>query len=152
MHQKVIIIYPTPITEAYIHLGIIGQMLKNKGFEVEILENTFKRIYTPIEMATYAKMKGYTLALIPMMTIDVLMIYELFRRLKKEKIEVLTAGPHPTDCPEECIENGADIVVRNELEGTLSELCDYWKGKKELKDISGITYRDKNGIKFTDRL
>jgi radical SAM superfamily enzyme YgiQ (UPF0313 family) len=141
-NKKILLIYPTPITEAYIHLGIIGKILQDNGFEVGILENTFKRPLTPIEMATFAKSNGYTTAMICMLTIDVLMVYELFRRLKKEGIEVITAGPHPTDCPDECIENGADIVIRNELEGTLLELIEYWKGGTELKNILGITTRD----------
>lgn len=142
MENKVLLIYPTPITEAYVHLGIVGAILKEKGYEVGILENTFKKPLTPIEMASYAKMNGYKRVLITMMTIDVIMVYQLVRRLKKEKIEVILFGAHPTDCPEEGIAAGADIVIRNEMEGTLLELCEYWKRKKELKDILGITYRD----------
>jgi anaerobic magnesium-protoporphyrin IX monomethyl ester cyclase len=142
MQNKILLLYPTPITEAYIHLGIIGAVLKERGFEVGLLENTFKKTLSPIDISTYAKSNGYTKVLITMMTIDVLMVYETIRRLKKEKIEVILFGPHPTDCPEECIEHGADIVIRNEMEGTLIELCEYWKGEKELKDIIGITTKD----------
>jgi anaerobic magnesium-protoporphyrin IX monomethyl ester cyclase len=146
MDKKILLIYPTPITEAYIHLGIIAAILQEKGFEVGILENTFKKPLTAMDMANYAKMNGYNVAMICMLTIDVLMVYELFRRLKKEKIQVVTAGPHPTDCPEECIENGADIVIRNELEGTLLELIEYWKGKKDLSEILGLTYKEGSQI------
>jgi len=149
MQNKILLIYPTPITEAYIHLGIVGQILQDNGFEVGLIENTFKKPLTPIDIANYAKANGYDKVLITMMTIDVLMVYETIRRLKKEKIEVTVFGAHPTDCPEECIENGADIVIRNEMEGTLLELCNYWKGTRKLKDILGLTYKSGNTIAHT---
>jgi radical SAM superfamily enzyme YgiQ (UPF0313 family) len=144
-NKKILLLYPTPITEASTHMGIVAQILQDRGFEVEILQNTFKRPLTPIDMATHAKHNGFDIVMVPMLTMDVLMVYELFRRIKKEKIQVVTAGPHPTDCPEECIENGADIVVRNELEGTLLDLCEHWKGNKRLRDILGITYKKQKG-------
>lgn len=139
MDKKILLIYPTPITEAYIHLGIVGKILEDRGFGVGILENTFKEPLSPADFALYTKNNGYNIVMITMMTIDVLLVYEIVKLLKKQNIEVVMFGPHPTDRPEECIENGADIVIRNEMEGTLVELCDYWKGKRELSNILGIT-------------
>ena len=144
--KKVLLIYPTPITEAPIHFGIIAALLEQKGFETRIIVNTFKKPLQPRDFVNYARNNLCKRAMISMMTIDVLMVYDIVRVLKRADIEVVIAGPHPTDCPEECLNHFVDIVVRNELEGTLMDIMDYWEGKKELKDILGISYKEGNEI------
>ena len=38
------------------------------------------------------------------------------------RIRIVAGGPHPTACPQEVLDSGADIVVRGEAEKSLPEL------------------------------
>ena len=74
---------------------------------------------------------------ISMMTFDIVFTYKLIKRLKEAGFNVIVGGPHPTDCPEECIEAGADVVVQGEGEAVLKDICDEYpnikKGIRERK-------------------
>lgn len=132
------------ITEAPMALGMLAPILKD--FEVSAFVNTFKY---PLEVEDYLeRARGIKFIGISMITFGVLKTYALIKKLKEEQKNrvIVVGGAHPTDCPEEVIGAGADIVVRGEGEGTLEELCAYWRGEKELKDILGITYQENGKI------
>lgn len=71
---------------------------------------------------------------------------ELAQEYKKAnpKGKVILGGPHATFLPEETIEKGADIVVRNEGDATLVELLDALEKNHSPEGISGVSYR-RNG-------
>lgn len=148
--SKFLLIYPTMITEAPTNLALISAVLRDEGFDSDIIVNTFKRPLEVQDFVDFAKEKGSTIAFITMMTFDVLRVYEIAKALKRAGLEVVLGGCHPTDCPEEGIKNGADIVVRNEAEMTIKELCDYWRGNKQLHEILGITYKQGENIVSND--
>jgi hypothetical protein len=58
-----------------------------------------------------------------MLTFRVLFIYEIVKALKENGFTVILGGAHPTDCPEEGINYGADIVVQGEGEGALQDIA-----------------------------
>tara|TARA_B100000315_G_scaffold260170_1_gene319669 strand:- start:29 stop:1780 length:1752 start_codon:yes stop_codon:yes gene_type:complete len=128
MKKNVLLIYPTIIGEIPNSLAMIAGVLKEKGFNVSTAINTFKKAITPHEFVAKARECEAEIVGIAMLTFQVLEVYELIRLLKKEGLIVVLGGPHPTDAPKEVIEAGADIVVRNEGEVTMGELCDYWSG------------------------
>jgi anaerobic magnesium-protoporphyrin IX monomethyl ester cyclase len=118
-------------------LAIVAAVFKEQGYEVKAVINTFKQ---PLENDDFLRIvKEYKPEIvgISMLTMQVLRTYELIKEIKKEGITVIVGGTHPTSRPEEAIENGVDIVVRNEGEQTLRE---YLQGKP-LDEILGITYR-----------
>jgi len=58
---------------------------------------------------------------ISIITFRVLFVYKLIRALKEKGFTIIVGGTHPTDCPEEAIKNGADVVVQGEGEDVLRE-------------------------------
>ena len=62
-------------------------------------------------------------------------------------IPVVIGGSHPTAMPEETIKNkDIDFVVRKEGEYTFLDLVKTLKSDKNLKDVLGITYKEKDKI------
>lgn len=62
-------------------------------------------------------------------------------------ISVVMGGAHPTALPEETVKNEeVDIVVRGEGEYTFLELTKKIESKGQLKDVSGITYKENGKV------
>ena len=143
---SILLINPTIISEIPSNLAILGAIFKENGFQVFTSINTFSSYKKVSDFVCEAKKCNAQIVGISMMTFQVLKTYDLVRELKKEGMIVVVGGPHPSDCPEECLQNGCDIVVRNEGEETLRELCLYWKGQDNtsLEKIQGISYFDEN--------
>ena len=72
--------------------------------------------------------------------------YDLIKSYKDLGYTVIVGGPHATTRPEEVVQSGADIVVRNEGEETLRELCKYWNGE------SLNTDKEELDKKFSERI
>jgi radical SAM superfamily enzyme YgiQ (UPF0313 family) len=75
--------------------------------------------------------------------------YELARRLKGLNPDIWTVfgGPHVTALPEEALQHG-DVVIRREGDATLPELMERLAEDRLnpfLKDVQGISYRDRHG-------
>ena len=83
-----------------------------------------------------------------MLTFQCLFVYDIIRALKAKGFKVVLGGPHPTDCPHEGIDAGADIVVLGEGEETLREIV---QGKPP-RDILGIVTKDVSNTKRRARL
>ncbi len=77
--------------------------------------------------------------------------YKIARIVKNidENIKVVVGGPHSTFLPKKTIEECPyiDFVVRGEGEITFKELVDYMIGKKDVKEIRGLTYKQNGSIK-----
>ncbi len=144
---KVLLIYPTLISEAPITLAMLASVMQKEGFTVSALVNTFRRPLGINDYVSAAKEFGADVVGIRMLTYNVLNTYKIINALKREGLTVLVGGPHATDRPEEVINYGADIVIRNEGEDILRDICQYWNGRDglSLETIGGITYRDVNG-------
>ena len=62
-------------------------------------------------------------------------------------ISVVMGGPHPTAMPEETLKNeNIDIVVRREGEYTFLDLVKSLESKGNLRDVLGITYKEKDKV------
>ncbi|MFH1427830.1 MAG: radical SAM protein [Patescibacteria group bacterium] len=146
-NRNVLLVAPTLITEVPMTLAMLGAIFKQEGFSVSTAVNTFRRPLSKDDFLAAARSCNAGIVGINMLTIDVLNIYELVKMFKKEGCVVILGGPHPSSCPEEGIKYGADIIVQNEGEITVQELCRFWKneGNTNIKDIKGITYRNSSG-------
>lgn len=146
-NKKAVLIYPTPIGEVPMNLAHLGAVLRNRGYEVKAYVNNFKEFLQVEDFLDRIRLISPDFVGISITTFNLLMVYELISKIKEMGIPVVAGGPHPSACPEECLFRGVDIVVRNEGEITLGELCDYWENnsKVELKDILGISYMDEDG-------
>lgn len=71
--------------------------------------------------------------------------YLLAREISRLGIPVIAGGPHANLRPHEILNNHFDIVVRGEGELTVLDLIDYFEGKRAIKDVLGISYRNSRG-------
>lgn len=72
--------------------------------------------------------------------------YQLAERLKRLKIPLVAGGPHVKACPEEVLNHNFDIALKGEGEESILEILEYIQGKRGIKQIDGIFYKDKNGV------
>lgn len=76
---------------------------------------------------------------------EVIGLYQRIRRTHPNT-PICLGGPYVTTIKEEIFtETPVDFAVYGEGELTFSELISHLKGKKELKDINGLIYKDGNG-------
>lgn len=120
--KNFLLIYPTQVTEAPMTLAMLGAVLKQEGWKVHTLVNTFKKPLTLVDFVRKAKEVRADFVGISMITFDVLAVYEIVRTLKTFGFKVIMGGAHPTVCPQECIEAGADCVVIGEGEESLRDI------------------------------
>src|SRR3990167_5869529 len=132
--KNFLLIYPTLISEAPIALAMLGAILKQEGFNVFTCVNTFKKPLDLEDFVERAREVKADYVGISMMTFEVLFVYKITKALKNAGFTVIMGGPHPTDCPQECLEAGADVVVVGEGEETLREIVQ----QKHLHEIKGI--------------
>ena len=132
---KLLLIYPTMITETPMTFAMLSAVAKQEGWNTATCINTFKKPLKVEDFVNSAKKFRADLVGISMLTFEVLFIYEIIKALKKEGFIVMVGGPHPTDIPEECIENGADIVIIGEAEEILRNILrEYPNIKKGIRD------------------
>lgn len=118
-----LLVYPTLISEAPMTLAMLGAVLKQEGCNVFTCVNTFKKPLSVDDFVHRAREVRADIVGISMLTFEVLFIYKIVRALKRAGFLVVLGGPHPTDCPEEGIANGADVVVCGEGEGAIRDIA-----------------------------
>lgn len=136
--MKVLLLYPSAISEIPHSLAIIAAIFKSEGWNIKVAVSTFKK---PLENKDFLKIADEykpDVVGISMITIEVLKVYELIKLLKQGGYRVWVGGAHATVYSEEVIEQGAEIVIRNEGEETIKEILQ----KKRRDEIFGITYYD----------
>lgn len=126
----------TLIATPRLGLPILGNILTQKGYEVDIFSDKIRK---PLlnELLTY------DIIGISSLTNSSLQGYKYADMLKKHNKTVVIGGPHGTFLPEESLEH-CDYVVRGEGEETFIELLDALNNNKSISNIKGISYK-KNG-------
>jgi radical SAM superfamily enzyme YgiQ (UPF0313 family) len=71
-----------------------------------------------------------------------------YAELAKENADCLTVlvGTHASALPEQTLSKSVDVVARKEIDYTLLELAEAALGKRNIKNVSGITYY--NGVEI----
>lgn len=141
--KKCLLVYPTTIAEIPHSLALLSAILKQEGCEVHTIINTLMKPLSNDDIMAGVREYNPDMVGLSMMTMEVLKVYDLIARLKREGHLVVVGGAHATSCHEEVVRYGADIVVRNEGEETIREIV---RGVPR-KDILGITYRDGDTIR-----
>ena len=137
MSKRCLLVYPSVMSEIPHSLAMIAAIFKEGGYEVRIEESTFKQPLSNDYFMDVAREYKPDIVGVSMLTMQILKVYDLVKRLKDENFLVIAGGTHVTTCDQEAVEHGVDVVFRNEGEETLRE---YLQGKV-LADILGITYR-----------
>lgn len=156
MQCKAILINPptaAPSGEILLNLAYLSSTLKQAGHKVLVLDAT-----APYNQLNEEEIKNRILEFKPHfigVTLTITYIpetYDYLKRLSELKIPIIAGGPHANCLPEEVLQHDVDIVVVGEGEDTILELADYFCGKKDLKDIDGICFKDKKGsIHYTKK-
>jgi radical SAM superfamily enzyme YgiQ (UPF0313 family) len=137
------------IMKPYVPLGIlyISAYLKQKGFDVEIYDSTFKSFEEQKKRIIEVKPEIIAIYCNLMTKLNVLPLMQFIKsspELKKTKI--ILGGPEPPFYANDFLNSGADIIVEGEGERTMEELCiELINNKPELKNISGIIFKDETG-------
>lgn len=146
MYKKALLIYPSAMSEMPHSLAMISAIFKEFHYDVRIEESTFKH---PLDNDHFMRVVNEyqpSIVGISTLTMQILKIYDLVRRIKVTGIPVIAGGTHVTTCDIEAVEHGVDVVVRNEGEATLRELLQKMDATPSrlvnLTDVLGITYRN----------
>jgi len=132
--KHVLLIYPTIIGEIPNCIAQIASVYEDEGYDVTTAVNTFKKPLTNkdfIQMAEDCKADHIGISTL---TYEMLLTYELIKSFKDLGYTVIVGGPHASTRPEEVVLAGADIVIRNEGEDTLREVCKFWRGESLNED------------------
>ncbi len=124
-------------------LAYIAAVLEKNNIAVKILDANALRL-TPQEVADKAKELGAFIVGVSIMTPAHNFSAQIARLLPKEVISV-AGGPQASAIPAVLIKDGFTIAVRGEGEKIMLELAEK---KKELKEILGISFRDKDSGKI----
>ena len=145
--KKVLLVFPNPISEMPVGFAYLAGVLRQKGYEVKAVVNTFNHFLQWDDFVRVARDYQPSIVGFNIGTFRLLGTYETIRKTKELGMTVIAGGAHVTTCAEEVLENGVDIAVRNEGEETLSELCDLWDSGKDipLDAVKGISFKDTSG-------
>ncbi|MCL5024074.1 MAG: B12-binding domain-containing radical SAM protein [Nitrospirae bacterium] len=125
-------------TIARVGTVLLPTLLKERGYEV-------KAFIEDISPPDWSFIEDSDLVCISTLTATALRAYTTAERVRTRGIPVVMGGAHPTFLPEEALEH-SDFVVRGEGDLTLPELLEHIeKGRSSLRDIAGLSYREKDG-------
>ncbi|MEP6673919.1 MAG: radical SAM protein [Ferruginibacter sp.] len=142
------------IMRPYPPLGIlyISAYLEQHGYDNEVFDSTFSNL---------EKLKAYILEQQPpvigiytnlMTKLNVLRIIGFVKSIDSlQHTKIILGGPEVRNHKEKFLEYGADVIVFGEGEDTMLELVRAFETMTtpELSGISGIAFKDKNGMMVT---
>lgn len=97
-----------------------------------------------IKRFNWRELLGYDLIGFSIITCTSNPTYEMIGKLRSAgyKGTIIVGGPHATAIPNEAINAGADIVVRNEGDKTIPQVVNAIQKKESLFGVPGITWRN----------
>ena len=117
---------------------LLSTILKERGYKV-------KTFIEDLAEPDWSFIESSDIVCISTITSTAIKAYGMGKRLRSLSIPVIMGGAHPTFLPDEALEY-ADFVIRGEGEHSLVELLEYMdKGAPALRDIKGLSYRDRHG-------
>jgi radical SAM superfamily enzyme YgiQ (UPF0313 family) len=137
--------------------GFLGTILKQQGHEVRIFDQNVESEPTNSTNNTSGTEDAALFSLITEFQPEVVGFsvitpnYPVARRqlarLKEQfpEIHVAAGGIHATLFPEDLLADGADVVVLGEGEFLIAELVSRLGNGRDLSDLQGIVYRNRNG-------
>lgn len=158
MHKNKIILlnFPPALDYSYENKGgiypsaatlLIGTLLKNKGYDVVLIDCAYEENYNQIILNHINDSKLLYVGM-SVMTTQVPFALNVAKLIKKQNrnITIIWGGVHPTLFPEQTLQNEyIDMIVINEGAFTSLNVADTLKEEKEISAIKGIGYKDKAG-------
>jgi len=119
-----------------IGIFILGTMMKNRGWDVEI-------IIEDLENINRNDLSNADIVGISTITPTAVNAYRIADDVRKKRIPVIMGGPHVTFMPDEALEH-SDYVIRGEGELPLMKFIDEWEHNAEYDKVPNLSYR-RNG-------
>jgi len=132
-------------------LGVayIAAYLKQHSYSVKILDNTIEAL-SDQEIKKFIKQSSPRYVGLSMLTPAVNQALSIAETIKEAApdTKIFAGGVHASSLPQEILKNDhIDIIVKGEGEETTLELLQTLDKKENLKNISGIIYKEKTEIK-----
>jgi anaerobic magnesium-protoporphyrin IX monomethyl ester cyclase len=153
---RVLFIVPPYPIEEYPALATgsvyLASVLRDQGHSVEVLDLLISEP-NPEKVSRAVEEQDPDLVGITSVTMTFPMATRIASWAKEAKSSTIVAlgGPHVTFVPErslmECPE--ADLIVRGEAEETILELVEALERGRDLREVKGITFREKGGFLST---
>jgi radical SAM superfamily enzyme YgiQ (UPF0313 family) len=152
--MKICLVFPRTLKEFYglsppLGITLLGTILKNKGYNVKLIDSSFDNNLKK----TKKEIKSFKPDVVGISILSSLYnnAKELISFSKKIGCITIIGGPHASILPKQNIEENKDLdfVVIGEGEETLPELLEAIQGKKRLKQVNGICFRNNGNIIFT---
>jgi len=112
---------------------ILGTIMKNRGWEVELFFEEVRRI--DFKIIESADLVG-----ISTITSTAPRAYAIADRIRKRGIPVIMGGPHVTFMAQEALDH-ADFVIRREGEQALAAFVEAWEKGKDFTAVPNLSYR-----------
>lgn len=124
----------------------VAASLLARGHEVRIVD-TAARYFDHSDEWVLAEAEAYhpDIVALGLFTRWVWHAYKLVERLRGRFPLLVAGGAHATVRPDETLRHGFDIAVIGEAEETILEIVAWFEGRRELKSVTGIRFRDANG-------
>lgn len=151
--MRVLLLNPptaAPADEVFLGMAYLAAVLRKAGHEVKIVDATAP--YKPVAPAEVRNIiAGFQPVFIgiSLTLTNVPRTYLFMKGLRSLGLPIVAGGPQATNCPHEALENGADFVVIGEGENTVTELAEYFSGKRKLHEITGLCFMEGAKASFT---
>ena len=122
---------------------------KSNGFETTVMINSFADYKSVDDYFEYIVQQNPDVVGLSYATLNLLEIYRLQKMLKQKGFLVVAGGDHPTICPQEVLNNGADFVVRGEGEIAIDDLCEWirdGRNPEKRQYLHNTSFIDDNSI------
>ena len=140
------------ITMPTLGIGYISSYLKNKGYDVNIIDLNLKDLSNNELKALLADFKPQ-IAGTSFTTMGRFEAFDLIKLIKQALPETLTiaGGPHASLTTDDTLTHlpELDIIVRGEGEETITALLECLENNGDLSKIEGISYRQDNNVVHT---
>lgn len=134
------------ILSPWLGLGYLGAILEKHDCQVKIIDGCAPYASSDMDMIV-REVEDFDPDIIGL-TITLWLAkdsYCLIKKLKKLDIPIIAGGAHTTLQPNEVLGHGADIICRGEGEETILWIIEHIRGKKSIKDVQGVSYKDRDG-------
>jgi radical SAM superfamily enzyme YgiQ (UPF0313 family) len=135
------------VMKPYPPLGILylSAYLKRAGYDIGVLDTTFK---TRADFQAILKGERPPVVGIYCNLMTKFNVLEMIRTAKQYQAIVVLGGPEPASYVNEYLDRGADVIVFGEGEAAMAELLPrlLTDGPHKLADVSGIAYRNEDGL------
>ncbi len=130
-----------------LNLASLAAVAREKGCDIRIMDFSARYAnYSEGDLLSEMKSFQPDIVCVPINTIFARQAFRVAELLNGSNSLKVAGGPHPTVVPHESLERGFDVVVRGEGEKSLSDLIDYSRGEKSIKDIPGISHKVGNNF------